>query len=99
MTELPHPPRLSGPARRLVRPLLLAVLLFPSCRVTDLPLWAPKRLGPEDAEVEAVRNVAYYLGPEKDAAKHTLDLYLPRGRQGFPVVLLVHGGAWIMGDN
>jgi hypothetical protein len=28
-----------------------------------------------------------------------LDVYRPRGVQEFPVVLLVHGGAWVAGDK
>src|SRR5262249_36539523 len=27
------------------------------------------------------------------------DLFLPEGKKDFPVVVLVHGGAWVMGDN
>ncbi len=26
-------------------------------------------------------------------------MFLPKGKQDYPVVILVHGGAWIMGDN
>src|SRR5262245_12611998 len=80
------------------RPLGLAIVLvaFSGCRVTDLRLW--------DASLPAcsVREelgVAYRQGPDADPVRHRLDLYLPAGREGFPVVVLVHGGAWMVGDN
>ena len=31
--------------------------------------------------------------------KHALDVYRPAGRTGVPVVLFVHGGAWVSGDR
>jgi acetyl esterase/lipase len=31
--------------------------------------------------------------------KHKLDLFLPEGRKGYPVLLFVHGGAWLHGDK
>ncbi len=30
---------------------------------------------------------------------HTLDLYLPDGKTGEPLIMFVHGGAWISGDK
>jgi acetyl esterase/lipase len=78
----------------------LALLGVPACHVTDLPLWTPaESAGTEACEVDRVRDVAYYQGPGADAYRHHLDLYLPRGRTNFPVVMLVHGGAWMAGDN
>lgn len=53
-------------------------------------------------EVQAVRNVVYRdLCPGEDATKgkNKLDLFLPRGRQGYPVVYFVHGGGWRSGDK
>jgi acetyl esterase/lipase len=48
--------------------------------------------------VERIADVPYYSGADaKD--RHTVDLFVPKGRTGYPVVVLVHGGAWIMGDN
>jgi acetyl esterase/lipase len=49
--------------------------------------------------VEEVRGVAYYDGPDADPVRHRLDLFLPQGHSGYPVALLVHGGAWQLGDN
>ena len=50
-------------------------------------------------EVEEVRGVVYYKGPDADAVRHQLDLYLPKGRKGFPVLFFVHGGAWRSGTK
>jgi acetyl esterase/lipase len=78
----------------------LAVFGAPGCGVTSLPLWG--RLGQPSAdtfEVECVRDVSYTDGPRADAFRHRLDLYIPKGIKDYPVVVLVHGGAWVMGDN
>jgi acetyl esterase/lipase len=87
--------------RRDLRSLAVALALgLPACRVTDVPLWGPAGPAPGDAcAVERVQGVPYCDGPDADALRHRLDLYLPEGRKDYPVVLLVHGGAWIMGDN
>jgi acetyl esterase/lipase len=78
----------------------ILILLIPACRVTDLPIWGPDGPPPTDAcEVEQIRDVAYYEGPDADAFRHRLDLFLPKGQKDYPVVVLVRGGAWIMGDN
>ena len=76
--------------------VLLLALACASCRVTDLRLWTADV--PED-DVREVAAVPYYQGPEYDPVRHRLDLYLPRGKSNFPVVVLVHGGAWRRGDN
>src|SRR5439155_11237646 len=34
-----------------------------------------------------------------DSYRHRLDLFLPCGVKDYPVVVLVHGGAWVIGDN
>jgi acetyl esterase/lipase len=49
--------------------------------------------------VECIRDVPYFAGPDADESRHRLDLFLPKGRERYPVVLLVHGGAWLVGDN
>ncbi len=66
--------------------LLSFALLF-----LALPSWA----GP----VETIPNVSYYDGPDRDAHRHRLDLYLPQGVSRFPTVVFVHGGAWTMGSK
>lgn len=50
-------------------------------------------------EVEVVRSIAYYDGPDADPTKHQLDLYLPKEKKGFPVFFFIHGGAWSTGDK
>jgi acetyl esterase/lipase len=55
-------------------------------------------------EVVEKRNLDYGDGaydnePEADRGFHKLDLYLPKGRKNFPVVVFVHGGAWLIGDK
>jgi acetyl esterase/lipase len=54
---------------------------------------------PRPAAVKVVKDVAYYDGAGNDPIKHKLDLFLPEGRKDFPVVLFVHGGAWLHGDK
>jgi acetyl esterase/lipase len=54
---------------------------------------------PSDLEVEIVKNLAYKEGPDADPVRHRLDLYLPKGKKGFPVILFVHGGRWSSGSK
>jgi acetyl esterase/lipase len=66
----------------------------------SLPVWGavrPSSAGPW--AVQQVRDIAYYRGPDADRFRHRLDLFLPRGKRDYPVVVLVHGGAWMLGDN
>jgi acetyl esterase/lipase len=85
-------------AARLATALL--VVAVPACAVTDAQLWGRGgQHSPRTCEVAQVRNVAYYSGPGADDRRHRLDLFLPRGRHGYPVVVLVHGGAWMLGDK
>lgn len=74
----------------------LAGAALAGCRVTDVPLWKPTAV-PDAGAVEVVRDVCYR--PGSAAGRHRLDLYAPAGRKDCPVVLLVHGGAWRLGDN
>ena len=50
-------------------------------------------------EVEAIKDVSYYDGADRDKVKHNLDLYLPKGLKDYPVLFFVHGGAWVTGDK
>jgi acetyl esterase/lipase len=78
---------------------VLAALLAPGCRLADVPLWAPPTPPPLAAlKAEPFRNIVYHHGPEADD-RHQLDLWRPRGKKDCPVVLLVHGGVWMVGDN
>jgi acetyl esterase/lipase len=91
-----------GPLFRVIPRLAAALLVavVPACALTDVPRWGRGgHNSPRACEVEQVRNVAYYSGPGADDRRHRLDLFLPRGRSGYPVVVLVHGGAWMFGDK
>jgi acetyl esterase/lipase len=45
------------------------------------------------------KDITYVDGKESDAAKHKIDLYLPKAKTGFPVLVFLHGGAWRSGDR
>ncbi len=49
--------------------------------------------------VEARKDIPYVEGAAADANKHKLDLYLPKGKTAFPVLIFIHGGAWRSGDR
>ncbi len=46
-----------------------------------------------------VRDIAYDGDPDAGHRRHRLDLFRPEGKKDCPVVILVHGGAWMIGDN
>ncbi len=53
-------------------------------------------------EVQAFRDLVYrdlWEGEDASQGKNKLDLYCPKGRREFPVVFVVHGGAWRHGDK
>jgi acetyl esterase/lipase len=90
---------LSPTRRSFALAAALAFLALPACRITDVPLWGPPGPPPDALAVERIEAVSYCEGPVADAYRHQLDLFLPRDKKDFPVVVLVHGGAWVMGDN
>ncbi|QEL16344.1 alpha/beta hydrolase [Limnoglobus roseus] len=49
--------------------------------------------------VKVVADVAYHTGDGVDAERHKLDLYLPEGKSGVPVVVFFHGGGYQKGDR
>ena len=51
------------------------------------------------SNVDLQAGIAYTDGAAADADKHKLDLYLPRGKKNFPVLVFVHGGSWRTGDR
>ncbi|CAN5313678.1 alpha/beta hydrolase [soil metagenome] len=53
----------------------------------------------DDSAVETVKDIAYYEGKDADPVRHKLDLYLPKGKKDFPVVMFVHGGTWKSGKK
>src|SRR5207247_1816478 len=42
---------------------------------------------------------SYVEGEPAAADKHKLDLYLPRDKKNFPVLVFLHGGSWRTGDR
>jgi acetyl esterase/lipase len=79
--------------------VVLAACLGSGCRLADVPLWGPANPPPGTAlPTEQVRGIVYHRGPDADD-RHQLDLWRPRGRTNCPVVLLIHGGVWMVGDN
>jgi len=51
------------------------------------------------AEVEVVKDIAYYEGKDADSVRHKLDLYLPKDQKHFPVLVFIHGGGWRKGSK
>jgi acetyl esterase/lipase len=72
----------------------LAALLLPAAAQAQAE--AP---GGPCCDVRVIENVAYYTGKDADPVRHRLDLYLPEGKKDYPVLVLVHGGAWMLGDK
>jgi len=61
-----------------------------------LARWANPFALHDRARVERIRDLSY--GPE--GVRNQLDVYRPReGAQGCPVLLQIHGGAWVLGDK
>ncbi len=72
---------------------LSAVLLLAGSAVAEPDAAGPAR------KVEVVKDVPYYEGDDADPVKNCLDLYLPKDEKDFPVLVFVHGGAWVIGDR
>jgi acetyl esterase/lipase len=53
----------------------------------------------EAPNVEVKKDIVYTEGNLEHAAKHKLDLYVPKDRRPAPVFLFLHGGAWRTGDR
>lgn len=75
-----------------------AVIMTTSCRVTDIPIWGPAST-PSCFEVETARGISYVEDAASDTRRNRLDIFWPKEQKNCPVVVLVHGGAWMMGDN
>ena len=54
---------------------------------------------PAEGKVETHADIAYRADKEADKVKHKLDVYVPKGKKDFPVVLFVHGGSWKSGTK
>jgi acetyl esterase/lipase len=65
-------------------------------------LWVFVALGvsaPPEDRYEKHANIAYRTDEGADKERHTLDVYVPKGKKDFPVVLFVHGGSWKSGHK
>jgi acetyl esterase/lipase len=51
------------------------------------------------AAFERHADIAYRTDAEADKERHKLDVYVPKGKKDFPVVLFVHGGTWKSGNK
>ena len=79
--------------------LLVIALALPACRAAEVPIWGPSHAPDAAYEVERVADIEYSTEPADEPWRHRLDVYLPKGVKDFPVVVFVHGGAWMIGDN
>jgi acetyl esterase/lipase len=79
--------------------LVHALMEASTRQVTSIPIWGLPGTSPDALAVGEVRDVAYRNGPQSDPYRHRLDLFYPKGKKGFPVIVLVHGGGWALGDN
>jgi hypothetical protein len=80
--------------------LRAALALLATVLVTD-PIRAAEPKAKETSssylDIDVVKDQAYRDDAEADPVKHKLDLYLPKGVKNFPVLVFVHGGAWMSG--
>jgi acetyl esterase/lipase len=53
----------------------------------------------EAGNVDVRKDISYADGQPEDAAKHKLDLYIPKASKPAPVFVFIHGGAWRYGDR
>src|SRR5262245_8922933 len=61
----------------------------------SMPVAADEK--PETFERHA--DIAYRTDADADKERHKLDVYVPKGKKDFPVVLFVHGGTWRSGNK
>jgi acetyl esterase/lipase len=66
-------------------PVGLAALALPSNRL--------------DEGIQTVADLTYAEGPAEDAEKRKLDIYGQKGASLRPVLVFIHGGAWVRGDR
>src|SRR5262249_45556360 len=60
---------------------------------------ATKPPSPRIYEVVSFKNIAYFDDPGADCLRHRCDVFAPKGGENYPVVVLVHGGVWTIGDK
>ena len=78
---------------------LVVGLVFSGC--AKIPEWLSVRLFFREAalaQAQVHQDLSYWDDSSADPRKHRLDLYVPE-RNGWPVLLFVHGGGWRRGDK
>lgn len=53
----------------------------------------------ETDRVKIVKDIEYFSGEKINPDKHILDIYIPKGKETFPVLFTIHGGGWTSGDK
>jgi acetyl esterase/lipase len=76
----------STPALKIIFPALIALLATASFNLSQ----------PVRAQSQTLRDVEYARAGTK---RLLLDLYVPEGAGPFPVIVWIHGGAWLSGDK
>jgi arylformamidase len=84
--------------KNMKNPLLFGVFALVLALTSSCGIFAPRPMKSTD-DVQIVSNLTYYRGEPKDAGAHTLDLFLPRKGNNWPTLVLVHGGAWVVGNK
>src|SRR5262245_59874545 len=77
-------------------------LSLPLAGLLALAAAAPARAEGADKkkpEPPAIREVLDVPYADKTDERQALDVFAPCGARGCPVVLFVHGGAWVFGDK
>lgn len=84
------------------RNLRLHVVLL-GVAVFALPLSCARKTPPRPydaaSDVRVIRDLRYHHGKPRDALRQSLDIYLPTKGKGWPTLILVHGGAWVLGGK
>ncbi len=74
---------------------LMTAAALATCLAAPAPAQAPKKDPPKLPDgVQAHRNLSY--GPHE---RHVLDLFVPAGDKPLPLLIWVHGGAWLGGSK
>ena len=84
----------------MFRVMLIALCMCQSVIASDADIPEPT-VNPKSG-VKWYRNIRYVDGVTSDPARQVMDIYLPaedKWEEGKPLVVWLHGGAWISGDK
>jgi len=84
---------------RLLPALVPLAFAFPSLSHAEEPKTKPPAVADGHYEVDVLKDLTYRDGKNSDPVRNKLDLYLPKGARDFPVMMFVHGGAWMSGNK